>query len=81
MKSAACSRFLPILSSISLIALVARGEDAGIQKLEAQATLGDPEAEFLLGFAYTRGEGLPKDDGKAVEWYLKSAAQGNANAE
>jgi len=31
--------------------------------------------------AYHQGEGVPKDAAKAVEWYQKSAAQGNADAQ
>jgi len=27
------------------------------------------------------GEGVPKNNAKAVEWYTKAAAQGNADAQ
>ncbi|MBM3794707.1 MAG: sel1 repeat family protein [Acidobacteria bacterium] len=34
-----------------------------------------------MGFAYAKGEGVPKDAAQAVFWYRKAADQGNANAQ
>ena len=34
-----------------------------------------------LGFMYYNGNGVPKDASKAVEWWLKSAAKGNASGQ
>ena len=36
------------------------------------------QAQYFLGYAYQAGEGVEKNDTKAVEWYQKAAAQGNA---
>ena len=47
---------------------------------EAAAIGGDAEAQFQLGLCYDRGNGVTKDAVKAVEWYRKSALQGNAKA-
>jgi serine/threonine-protein kinase len=48
----------------------------------AAANRGDAAAENALGVKYANGEdGLPRDDVKAVEWYLKSANQGFAKGE
>lgn len=30
---------------------------------------------------YAHGDGVPKDMGKALEWYKKAAAQGHADAQ
>ncbi len=30
---------------------------------------------------YSHGEGVTQDNDQAMEWFLKSAAQGNANAQ
>jgi TPR repeat protein len=38
----------------------------------------DPNAEAFLGWAYSHGEGVPKNDDEAVSWYRKSAEHGNA---
>lgn len=48
-----------------------------LKKVEA----GDAEAQFKLGRRYAKGEGVPKDTAKAVEWYQKAAMQGNAKAQ
>ena len=39
---------------------------------------GNGYAQNCIGFIYAEGRGVTKDDAKAVEWYQKSAAQGNA---
>jgi TPR repeat protein len=40
------------------------------RKLTVQkaAEQGDSEAQFELGLMYARGEGVPKDETKAVHW-------------
>jgi TPR repeat protein len=38
----------------------------------------DPDAEAYLGWAYSHGEGMPKNDDEAVNWYRKSAEHGSA---
>jgi TPR repeat protein len=37
----------------------------------------DPDAEAYLGWAYSRGEGVPRSDDEAVSWYRKSAEHGS----
>lgn len=49
--------------------------------LQKQADSGDADAQFNLGVMYRKGEGAPKDDTIAMEWYQKAAAQGHANAQ
>ncbi len=39
------------------------------------AEAGDPEAQYLMGVRYYKGQGVPKDDTMAIEWFQKSAAQ------
>ena len=34
-------------------------------------------AQFNMGWMYDNGEGMPEDDTKALEWYLKSAQSGH----
>ncbi len=48
-------------------------------KMDADA--GNAQAQFNLGVMYVQGEGVPKDDAKAVKWYQKAAAQGHADAQ
>src|SRR3989344_2113012 len=50
-------------------------------QLQKQADSGDAGAQFDLGMRYAKGEGVPKDIVKAVEWHQKAAAQGHAKAQ
>lgn len=60
---------------------VAKGADSpNLQDLAASAASGDAAAQFQLGRAYYRGEGVAKDEKKALEWVEKSAVQGNPDA-
>ncbi len=48
--------------------------------LEA-AEQGDADAQYKLGLAYSKGEGVAKDAAEAVKWYRKAAEQGLAEAQ
>jgi uncharacterized protein len=39
------------------------------------------EAQFVLGFIYNEGVGVPQDYAEAVNWYRKAADQGNADGQ
>jgi TPR repeat protein len=50
-------------------------------RVRAQAKLGDLDAQMQLATAYLQGNlGLPQSVRNAHHWYLKAAAQGNADA-
>jgi TPR repeat protein len=49
------------------------------EKLE-EATSGASDAQYDVGTMYQNGRGVTADRNKAVEWYQKSAAQGNQKA-
>ena len=42
---------------------------------------GHSGAQYLLAGMYEKGEGVPKDHAKMLEWYRRSADAGNAKAE
>ena len=44
------------------------------------AELGSTEAQFILGNKYNEGEGVTKDEAKAVQHWEKAAVQGHANS-
>ena len=48
-----------------------------------QAPSGDetPQKQYEIGRQYDRGDGVPQDYGKAVEWYTKAAKQGHKDAQ
>ena len=50
----------------------------GIQNLLNKVNAG---AQYNLGIAYYEGEGVEQDYKQAVEWWKKSAEQGNAVAQ
>jgi cell division protein FtsZ len=45
------------------------------------AEQGHADAQFRLGEAYRKGEGVPADKTEAVKWYRLAAEQGHANAQ
>jgi TPR repeat protein len=45
------------------------------------AQFGDPKAQFGLGVMHTFGQGVPKDDTRAMDWYRRAAERGHAGAQ
>lgn len=66
--------------SVQLVHATKDADSTDLQELAAAAAAGDAGAQFQLGRAYFRGEGMPKDEKKAFEWTKKSAEQENADA-
>ena len=52
-----------------------------ILNLRTKAEAGDASAQNSLGCAYHNADGVERDYAKAMEWYLKAAAQGEKYAE
>ena len=40
------------------------------------AAQGDAKARSNLGLMYAKGDGVPQDYAKAIEWFTEAAAQG-----
>ena len=72
---------LIIVGNLGLTYLQKRNAENAILALKESAAQGNPIAQIELGEKYLHGDGVPKDDIKAVEWYQKSAAQGNKQAQ
>ena len=51
------------------------------ERIREQAESGDAEAQNTLGYLYSQGKDIPKDDRQAALWYHKAATQGNAAAQ
>jgi TPR repeat protein len=59
----------------------AKNFDKAVELLRPLAEKSNnPQAQEKIGRLYHRGKGLPKDAGKAAEWYRKAAEQGDAPA-
>jgi TPR repeat protein len=69
------------LMSDSRTAFEAGHREEAFKLLNQAADQGIPKAQFLLGLLYERGRGgAPKDEKKAVEWFMKAALQGDPDA-
>jgi TPR repeat protein len=76
------SRVKPILIySLLLVFSTTAFFAADVATLEANAQKGDPSAEFELGRAYLKGDGVAKDEKRAFELMSAAAAQGHVEAE
>ena len=54
--------------------------ELAIENLTLAAKAGLARAQYLLGFAYQKGEGVPEDTAKANEWFQRAAKQGHKAA-
>jgi hypothetical protein len=66
-----------LLIGLLVGSVLAESLDETRKKAESGFTL----AQWLLGGAYAKGNGVPKDSAEAVKWYLKAAEQGFAMAQ
>src|SRR5512141_1786203 len=59
-----------------------RGGDykTAYQLVQPQAEKGDADAQFILGYLYDEGKGVPQDYAEAAKWYGRAAKQGNKAA-
>jgi hypothetical protein len=86
----------PIALVLSLVSLVVpawadyqagmaannRGDYAtALHEWRPLAEKGHAAAQYSLGLLYANGQGVPKDDTQARQWYEKAAAQGRADAQ
>lgn len=51
------------------------------KELAPAARSGNADAEELIGIMYAMGLGVPRDDVRAFEWYLRSAMKGHPGAQ
>ena len=59
-----------------------RGDYATTYRLlKPLAEQGNAKAQYNLGFIYSKGQGVPKDDTEAVKWFRKAAEQGIPKAQ
>lgn len=51
----------------------------GVKLIEKAAEQNHPGACFFLGYSYENGTGVPKDEGKADQWYKRAKSLGYTN--
>ena len=76
-------KLIPLFLIIGMLVAVGCAKKGAtfLLELEKKAEAGDPYAQFNLGNAYYKGNGVPQDYKEAVKWYTKSADQGVADAQ
>ena len=52
-----------------------------LNRIKPLAEQGYPDAQFSLGKMYSNGNGVPKNDTKALKWFRKAAEQGHTLAQ
>jgi TPR repeat protein len=89
MKVPFCSLTLLLASVAPMRADFAAGKHAyeqgdfatALKELMPSAEHGNPEAQFLLGKMYARGQGLPPNPVLALKWFTAAADQGSADGQ
>ena len=79
-------KLIYIISSVLLLAFASganadRCWDFDFTDCKVKAEQGNAGAQVSLGLMYARGEGVPQDYEKAVEWWSRAAEQGNSRAQ
>jgi TPR repeat protein len=81
-------RFIPPWAALALLATVSgawaqQSAPPAFDKnaLKQQAVNGDAKAQYLLGYSYERGWGVPQDYKQASAWYRKAAERGDTDAQ
>eukprot|EP00928_Gymnodinium_smaydae_P005705 TRINITY_DN11955_c0_g1_i1.p2 TRINITY_DN11955_c0_g1~~TRINITY_DN11955_c0_g1_i1.p2 ORF type:complete len:279 (-),score=83.25 TRINITY_DN11955_c0_g1_i1:61-897(-) len=52
-----------------------------VEVWSSAAAAGDPAAQFNLGLAYLKGEGVPQDQGRCIDLWTRAAEQGDEMAQ
>ncbi len=50
-------------------------------ELRKRAEQGEPEAQYLMGVAHSKGEGAVRDDVEAAGWFIRAAEGGHPEAQ
>lgn len=54
---------------------------AAMEMFRTYARSGNADAEELIGVMYALGLGVPRDDARAFDWYLRASMKGHAGAQ
>ena len=72
-------RLLPLVACF-LLATAGKGDGIPAHTRE-EAERGDAIEQWIMGYYYAYGDGVPQDHKEAVKWYRKAAEQGLSNAQ
>jgi hypothetical protein len=68
-------------ASVPLQSAAGRSHPTAPAEVRRLADQGDADAQWQLGVLYHDGEGVPKDDTQAVQWFQRAAEQGYVRAQ
>lgn len=80
-KKAAAAGFVPAQATLGVLFARVRDFEQAAFWLSKAAEQGDPEAQYNLGLAYIKGQGVAADLGAAFRWMVMAAEQGLAPAQ
>lgn len=60
---------------------VPRNTQQAVRWYRVAASYGDPQAEYIMGVAYSKGLGVQRNNNVALYWINRAAAHGNKNAQ
>jgi len=58
-----------------------RARAKSLPDLRKLAGQGEADAQWQMGVRYHNGEGVPRDDAQAMQWFLRAAEQGHVTAQ
>jgi hypothetical protein len=58
-----------------------RAQAKSLPDLRELAGQGDADAQWQMGVRYHNGEGVPRDDVQAMQWFLRAGEQGHVTAQ
>jgi TPR repeat protein len=70
-----------IMLLLCVVVFATHARAVTLEEATRAAAQGDSNAEYALGVMYAKGQGVPSDIKKAVEWLNKAAAHGNKHAQ
>ena len=70
-----------VFASAALLSFPSAWAEVAEVDVKAAAEKGSAEAQYKLGLAHRKGEGVKKDGAEALKWMQKAAEQGLADAQ
>ncbi len=72
--------FLPLSLILFMLSAILLTDDEELKELQKKAEQGDMDAQLILGYSLTKGDGVGKDEAAGRMWLQKAADQGSMKA-
>ena len=67
---------LLVATVVSVVAVGLLVGQFDFEEVKKKAEQGDADSQYILGFMYNNGQGVPQDHAEAVKWFRLAAEQG-----